>query len=256
MDPIQDAICYRARIAREESVQPFERAEALVSVLPKMGGWKSQEESHMEGVYNYFGRRKLNLYSNEPVGSLLKPAAHGRRGAEPQTLQDDPPARGRQPKIAEVRHRNQVSSFCSCCRSSRMHPAWQASDAGAAATSVAAAATEASVAQDDGREANDQARPSKRKATAMHTESGKRADSTRRGDAAPAAAPTPTEASAVAYLEENRSRMGDETADGAAPETTGGGATAGGAAADGMAPALKEELVEDEEAEEEDCSSL
>eukprot|EP00966_Prymnesium_polylepis_P260352 6014054-Prymnesium_polylepis.1 len=39
---------HRARIAREESLHPFERKEAEGSVLPKIGGTRTQEQEQLD----------------------------------------------------------------------------------------------------------------------------------------------------------------------------------------------------------------
>ena len=101
--------------------------------------------------------------------------------------------------------------------------ATRAGDAGAAATSAVTTAEETSSALGDGGAAGDQTRPIEHKAAGLNKESGKRTEAARRDDAAPAAAPTPAEASAATYTEENRDRTEEETADGAAQETTRGG---------------------------------
>jgi hypothetical protein len=60
---------YRERLVHEEKVQPMLRKEAEVMFLPQLGGGRQQEEEHLDGVFRYYGRRKMNLFSDDNVCS-------------------------------------------------------------------------------------------------------------------------------------------------------------------------------------------
>ena len=73
--PWQEALGYRERLAYENKVRPTECKEAEVAFLPKIGGARTQEEEHIDGVFRYYGRRKMKMFSTDQAPHLYpKPA--------------------------------------------------------------------------------------------------------------------------------------------------------------------------------------